>query len=255
MSDPMRTSYGQFCPVAKASEIVATRWTPLILRELMTGAKRFSEIQQGIPLISRAMLVSRLGELEAQGIVHRDARNGGHGHEYVLTDAGEDLRDVLSALGRWGERHSYDAITDDDLDPGVLLWGLRRQIDRSVLPNRRVVLLFDFLNLPSARLRFQRMWLTLMPLAVDVCVKDPGYPVDFTLRGDIRDFIALYLDRVSWRESLRGPLRIEGSTAGIASIPTWLALEPRSRRPQLARLDEHLPTRSVEPAPALTHQG
>ena len=88
----MQSGYGQFCPIAKASEVLATRWTPLILRELMANNRSFNDIHRGVPLISRAVLVARLRELEDQGIIERRARAGGAGHEYWLTPAGDALR-------------------------------------------------------------------------------------------------------------------------------------------------------------------
>ena len=115
----MQTRYGQFCPVAKASEIFATRWTPLVLRELMAGMHTFNDIHRGVPLISRAVLVKRLRELEHQGIIERRQRAEGAGHEYWLTPAGEAFRAVVDALGHWGATYTRDrfarAETHDEL--------------------------------------------------------------------------------------------------------------------------------------------
>src|ERR1700737_280618 len=113
----MPISYGQFCPVAKASEIFATRWMPLILRELMAGTHSFNDLQRGVPLISRAVLVARLRELEDQGVIERRPRAGGTGHEYWLTPAGDGFRSVVDALGCWGETYARDRISRTDLDP------------------------------------------------------------------------------------------------------------------------------------------
>src|SRR5262245_43949126 len=103
----MQNGYGQFCPIAKAAEVVATRWTPLILRELMANNRTFNDIHRGVPLISKAVLATRLQELEYQGIIERRARGGSHS-EYWLTPAGDALRNVVSALGHWGLEHARE---------------------------------------------------------------------------------------------------------------------------------------------------
>ena len=123
----MRTTYGQFCPIAKGSEVFANRWTPLVLRELMAGSHTFNDIHRGVPLISRAMLVARLRELESHGVIERRSRRGGTGSEYWLTPAGEAFRSVVNALGQWGLIHARDSIKVTDFDPSGLLRSLRRR--------------------------------------------------------------------------------------------------------------------------------
>src|SRR5450631_2957332 len=132
----MSASYGQFCPVAKASEIFAACWTPLIVREMLAGACGFNDIHRGVPLISRAVLVTRLRELEENGVVERRPRAGAPGHAYYLTSAGEALRGIIAALGQWGMTYGRDRIERTDLDPALLIWGLRRRIDVTTLPDR-----------------------------------------------------------------------------------------------------------------------
>ena len=129
----MENGYNQFCPIAKASEVLAMRWTPLILRELMADIRTFNDIHRGVPLISRAVLVARLRELEHHGIIER------RGHEYWLTPAGNAFRPVVSELGHWGLVHARDRLRPDDLDPTILLWGFRKRAIRDALPDRRVV--------------------------------------------------------------------------------------------------------------------
>ena len=146
----MSVRYAQFCPVAKASEVFAARWTPLILRELMSGMHAFNDIHRGVPLISRAVLVARLRELEKKGIVERRPRAEGNGHEYWLTPPGEDFGAVMNALAQWGLRHTCDRIEPSDLDPAVLMWGLRKRVDLGALPERRVILRFEFSGVPAS---------------------------------------------------------------------------------------------------------
>jgi DNA-binding HxlR family transcriptional regulator len=221
----MSAGYAQFCPVAKASEIFATRWTPLILRELMSGARCFNEIHRGIPLISRAVLIARLRELENQGIVERRSRSDGGGHEYWLTPAGEDFRVAVTALARWGLTHTQDRIEPSDLDPAVLIWGLRKRADLAALPARRVVLRFEFSGVPASRTKFRIMWLVLAPPNIDVCVKDPGFPVDLTLHGNIRDWISVFLGRTRWRDVAGSVLQLSGDSASVRAVTGWFRLD------------------------------
>lgn len=219
--DCMSIRYAQFCPVAKASEVFAARWTPLILRELISGMHAFNDIHRGVPLISRAVLVARLRELEKNGIVERRSRAQGNGREYWLTAAGA----VMNALGRWGLRHTSERIEPSDLDPALLLWGLRKRIDRDALPGRRVALRFEFSGVPASRTKFRIMWLVVEPGGVDVCVKDPGFPVDLRLRGDIRDWVAVYLGRRKWRDVAGNAVQVEGDPRTMRMLETWLRID------------------------------
>jgi DNA-binding HxlR family transcriptional regulator len=198
---------------------------PLVLRELMAGSRTFNDIQRGVPLISRAVLVSRLRELENEGIIERRARGRGAGHEYWLTPAGDAFRAVISELGHWGLAHARDRLTREDLDPTVLLWGFRKRSDRHALPDRRIVVRFEFSGVPTSRTRFRLMWLLLERTNVDVCVKDPGFPVDLTMRGNIRDFVAIYLGHVLWREVAGKSLIIEGKREFARRVPSWIRLD------------------------------
>src|SRR5262249_9738905 len=122
------TEYGQFCPVALGAEIFAQRWTPLILRELLMGGRRFSDIQRGVPRMSRNLLTRRLSSLRRSGIIEQYPAGNGHGYEYRLTTAGHELSAVVDALGIWGYRWASKDLTDKHLDPDFLMWALRRMV-------------------------------------------------------------------------------------------------------------------------------
>lgn len=221
----MKTGYDQFCPIAKASEILATRWTPLIMRELMAGVRTFNDIHRGVPLISRAVLVARLRELEYHGIIERRPRTGGNGHEYYLTPAGNGFRSVVSELGHWGLVHARDRIKPTDLDPTILLWGFRKRAILRALPHRRVVMRFEFSGVPAAHTTFRTLWLVLERSGADVCVKDPGFPSDLVFRGKIADFVAVYLGHARWRDVKGKAITIEGDRDLARQAPAWIRLD------------------------------
>jgi DNA-binding HxlR family transcriptional regulator len=221
----MSANYGQFCPVAKASEIFTTRWTPLIVRELIAGAHSFNEIHRGVPLISRAVLVARLRDLENHGVIEHRPRADGKGREYCLTPAGEGLRAVTAALGQWGMTYTHDRIKRSDLDPALLVWGLRRRVDVNALPDRRVVLRFEFSGVPASRTKFRVMWLILGRSSVDVCMKDPGFAVDLTLRRNIRDYVEVYLGQTKWSDAARTALQLDGDQKIARAFPVWMQLK------------------------------
>jgi DNA-binding HxlR family transcriptional regulator len=221
----METGYNQFCPIAKASEILATRWTPLIMRELMADIRSFNDIHRGVPLISRAVLVARLRELEHHGVVERRPRADGRGHEYWLTPAGDAFRSVLSELGHWGLVHARDRVKPDDLDPTILLWGFRKRAILSALPDRRIVLRFEFSGVPASRTKFRVLWLVLERAGADVCAKDPGYAIDLVFRGNIADFVAVYLGHAAWRDMNGKTISVEGNPELARQAPGWIRLD------------------------------
>jgi DNA-binding HxlR family transcriptional regulator len=145
----VHTTYGQFCPVALAAEIVAERWTPLILRELLNGSRQFNDLHRGLPRISRALLAQRLGHLERASLLQK--RPAGGGHEYHLTAAGQVLRPVIEALGTWGYTWAASKLREDHLDPGLLMWFLRRQLRAEQLPEQRTVVRFEFHTPPATQ--------------------------------------------------------------------------------------------------------
>ncbi len=221
----MASGYGQFCPVAKGAEIFANRWTPLVLRELMSGERSFNDIHRGVPLMSRALLAERLRQLENDGIIAKVSRRDGSGHEYCLTDAGDALRPVVEALGRWGLQFGRTRLHREESDPTVLLWGLRRRVDRSALPPRRVVVRFALSGVPGSRTGLRSYWLVLERGSIDVCSKDPGFPVDVTITAEITALVHVYLGYASWREATRHGLSVEGSREAVRRVAGWLRLD------------------------------
>ena len=217
--------YGQFCPVAKAAEIVAERWTPLVLRELLCGSRRFSDLHRGVPLMSRTLLAGRLEQLEDAGIVRSVARPRGRGREYHLTAAGEELRPLIECLGEWGQRWARAQIGRGDLDPGLLMWDIHRRVNLEALPPERVVVRFDFHGVPATIRCPRYWWLVLERREVDLCLKDPGFLVDIVVSADLRTLTRVWMGDVRLAETLRaGLIRLEGPRPLVRAFPTWLRL-------------------------------
>lgn len=217
--------YGQFCPVAKAAEIVAERWTPLVLRELLCGSRRFNDLHRGVPLMSRTLLAMRLEQLEDAGIISSVSRPRGRGREYHVTAAGEELRPLIECLGQWGQRWARAQISRGDLDPGLLMWDIHRRVNLETLPPQRVVVRFDFRGVPVT-MRCPRMWwLVLDRPEVDLCLKDPGYPVDIIVSADLRALIRVWMGDARLADAMRaGLIRLEGPRPLVRAFPAWLRL-------------------------------
>lgn len=217
----MGSSYHQFCPVAKAMELLDERWTMLVIRELVTGSQHFNELRRGIPRMSPALLSRRLGQLVRAGIVDREERDGDI--RYALTDAGNELRPVVEALGAWGIRWIGE-IGDEDLDPKLLLWDMHRNIDHAATPPGRIVVAFTFTDVPSSS---RRWWLVISEREADVCDTDPGYPVAVTVTGPLRDLTQIWRGDITWHQALRsGTVALGGPEELRRAVPRWFTLSP-----------------------------
>ena len=226
--------YGQFCPVARACEVIAERWTPLVLRELLTGSRRFNELHRGVPLMSRTLLAQRLRALEDAGVIRSAARVRGRGREYSLTPAGEELRQIIASIGAWGQRWAKRSLGPDTLDAGLLVWDMQRKLQGECLPATRTVVRLDFTGVTRGHRAQRTWWFVLQRPDVDLCLKDPGFGDDLVIKADLAAFTRLWLGHVSLTEILRtGQVRVEGPRALADALPSWLGLAGPSdlRRP------------------------
>jgi DNA-binding HxlR family transcriptional regulator len=232
--------YGQYCPVARAAEILADRWTVLIVRELLAEVSHFNELERGLPRISRTLLSERLRRLEQAGVVERRAAPGGRRTEYRLTRAGRELQRIIDDLGQWGARWAFGDPRPNELDPIVLLWWMRRRVRQKRIGSRRVVIQFDFRGCPT-----QGYWLLIEPNDVSVCLKHPGHDVDLVVSADIMAFYRVWLGRATLAEAVRrDQVRLDGTPADIRAFPQWFAWSPMARAVRAA-----LPTQPRGPAP------
>jgi DNA-binding HxlR family transcriptional regulator len=213
------STYQQFCPVAKAMELLDERWTMLVVRELVTGSRHFNELRRGVPRISPSLLSKRLYQLARAGVVQRQP--DGHRVQYVLTPAGRELQPVIEALGTWGIRW-IGQLGDEDLDPQLLLWDMHRNVDGDTVPAGRTVVQFSFPDVPAET---RDWWLLITPDAVDVCDVDPGYPVAVTVTATLRRMVEIWRGDLGWSDALRsGAVEVTGAAALRRALPRWFTL-------------------------------
>jgi DNA-binding HxlR family transcriptional regulator len=227
-------SYKQFCPVAMAAEVLCTRWTVVLLRELIAGSTRFNDLRRGVPRMSPALLSKRLKDLEEAGVVRRVGSQSDPGiFEYHLTRAGRELKTVVESIGIWGQHWVEAQLSLKHIDPSLLMWDMRRNLDPTPMPERRCVIHFVYPELPSAR---RRWWLVVEPEAeVDLCSVDPGFDVDLYVTTDLRTMTAIWMGLTTVRESTeKGKLRLTGDRRLADHMQTWLGLSPFATEKKLA---------------------
>ena len=215
----MGSSYRQFCPVAKAMELLDERWTLLVLRELMMGSTHFNDLRRGLPRMSPTLLSKRLHQLTAAGITYRDNTDGVV--TYRLTDAGRELRPVVEALGIWGTRWIGE-LGDQDLDPKLLLWDMHRRVDHSAVPDGKTVVHFVFSEIDR---QSRNWWLVINSDEVDVCDLDPGFEVTVSVSAGLRPLTEIWRGDLTWSDAIRsGEVTISGPEALRRSLPSWFEL-------------------------------
>ncbi len=224
-----RGGYGQFCPVSMASEILCSRWTTLVIRELLCGTTRFNDLRRGVPRMSPALLSKRLKELERAGVV-RVVRNDKGGAEYHLTEAGEDLRPLILGIGSWGQRWVESQLSLRNLDPSLLMWDMRRNLNPKPLPSKRCTIQFQYRELPSAR---QNWWLVVDAAAVDLCGFDPGFEIDLLVTSSLRSMTAIWMGLTVVRKEIEeGHLELHGDPKIARAMQQWLGLSPFASEPR-----------------------
>jgi DNA-binding HxlR family transcriptional regulator len=213
--------YGQFCPVAKATELIGERWTILILRELVLGTHRFSGFQRALSRISPSLLTLRLKNLEKAGIIIRKARSGRRGYEYFLTPAGKQLSPIIEHLAVWGMRWARGQLTDRELDVEFLMWEVQRRLNTGALPDGETVLCFIFEELT----KFKSWWIVIQDDEVDLCTKNPGRDVDLYITATVRTMVDVWEGDLDIKLALRkGLIKTSGNSQLARTFPQWYGI-------------------------------
>jgi DNA-binding HxlR family transcriptional regulator len=216
--------YGQYCPMARALEILGDRWTLLIVRDLLSGALHFNELERGLPGISRTLLSQRLRWLQEAGILVRRVAATGRTITYALTPAGQDLQPVVDALVEWGAQWSFGEPRAEELDPLLLLWWMRAGIYGERLPSRRIVVEFSF---RGSGVHADTYWLLLEKDDRSICLKPPGFETDVLVRADLAAMFQVWLGRLTFADALRDALiEVDAAPALVRAFPGWFALSP-----------------------------
>ena len=218
-------SYGQYCPVARAAEILGKRWTLLILRDLHGGCRHFNELRKGVPLISPSLLSRRLKELETAGVVERRCGEGGRSPEYHLTAAGCETAAIVELFGVWGQRWVRNVLGEDELDEGLLMWAISGTIDAGEFPAGRSVVQFTFNDRPT--LRYDLWWLVVDDGDVEICIDDPGFDVDLYITTDLRTLTKVAIGDIPARAAVRsGAIELHGARKLAAGFGKWMGFSP-----------------------------
>lgn len=213
-------TYGQFCPVAKASEIFAERWTPLIIRELLMGSRKFSELELGMAHIPRSLLTKRLRTLEDAGVLVRKTEGSSKRAEYHLTEAGAELLDIVKGLGDWGQKWINHDIGAEDVDPALLTWDMHRRVNIDLLPPERVVVQINFNGAGSGE-----FWLVLERPEPSVCMIDPELEVDLFVTADTIAIHKVWMGMASLANCIdEGLIQIDGLTTHVDGFARWFKL-------------------------------
>lgn len=216
-----RGGYGQFCPVSMASEILCSRWTTLVVRELLCGTTRFNDLRRGLPKMSPALLSKRLKELQQAGVI-TVSRKTSSSVEYHLSDAGEELRSLIMGLGNWAQRWMESRLSLKNLDPSLLMWDMRRNLNVKLLPERRSTIQFLYPELSGSQ---KRWWLVVEGGIVDLCNFDPGHELNLLVTTSLRTMTAVWMGLTTIKkEAEGGELEIDGDPSLAGSMQQWLGL-------------------------------
>lgn len=211
--------YGQFCPIAKATELVGGKWTLLIIRELLMGGTRFNELQRGLSLISPTILSRRLDELTNHGLVLKRKIPGQRGYEYFPTESCRELLPIIRRLGGWGMRWARSNLTEKDYDVELLMLYLKRSIVAEKFVGRETVIRFQFTDIE----KFPEWWLVVTGEEVDLCVHDPGKEVDVYFTSTVKTMADIWMGDTTYKKAIRDRLlTIVGEKNLTRNVTSWM---------------------------------
>ena len=227
-------SYGQFCPLAQAAQLLCERWTLIVVRELIAGSTRFNEIKKGVPTMSPTLLSARLKQLVAAKVVEQSGSKGNY--TYKLTSAGLELRPIVELLGAWGHRWAHSNLDKGDLDAGLLMWDMRRTVDPAVFPSYRVVVQFEYSDAPKGE---RDWWLVSENGEIDLCLNNPGYDVDILIKCLLKTMTEIWICQQPFRDAVKkGDIKVLGDLKLTSKLQDWLRTSPLARLGSLDKLPE-----------------
>ena len=224
-------TYGQFCPLAQATQLLCERWTLIIVRELVAGSTRFNELKKGAPLMSPTLLSARLKQLAEAGVIALSGSKGDY--TYSLTSAGLELRPVVELLGAWGHRWARSNLNKGDLDASLLMWDMRRTVNPEIFPTHRIVVKFEYPDAPKGA---RNWWLVSDKGEIDLCLNDPGHDVDIVIKCGLKTMTEIWICQKRFSDAVKkGDIKVMGDPRLTNKLQDWLRSSPLS---QLGALDE-----------------
>lgn len=215
--------YGQFCPIAKASEVLGEKWTVLIIREILMGGRRFSELQRGLGTISPTLLTRRLADLEANGLIYKKNISGARGHEYLPTESCKELQPVLLSIGNWGMRWAHENLRTEDYDVELLIIYLQRSILPDKLPSSETIIRFQFSDMAKKA----EWWLICEGGKVEACDKDPGKDVDVYINTTVKTMTEIWMGKRTYRSARKADdIKVWGNTYLADHLTSWIQSSP-----------------------------
>ena len=227
-------TYGQFCPLAQATQLLCERWTLLVVREMIAGSTRFSELQKGVPLMSPTLLSSRLKMLVKAGVIDQTGSKGSY--TYNLTQAGLELRPVVELLGAWGHRWVPSNLNKGDMDAGLLMWDMRRTVDPTVFPSHRIVVQFEYPDAPQGS---RDWWLVSENGEIELCLSDNGFDVDILIKCPLKKMTEVWICQQRFSDAVKkGDIKVMGDPKLANKLQEWLRSSPLSKLGSLGKLPE-----------------
>ena len=213
--------YGQFCPIAKASEIIGEKWTLLVVRELLMGGTRFSELQRGLSMISPTMLSKRLDTLEQHGLLMKKKIPNQKGYEYFPTKSCSELLPIIRTLGDWGMRWARSNLTEKDYDVELLMLYLKRSINPENLIGNETVIRFKFTDIKD----YPNWWMLVKGNEVDLCVNDPGKEIDVYFTTTVKTMAGIWMGDTTYKKALANDeLKLVGPKALTKDVSSWMEI-------------------------------
>jgi DNA-binding HxlR family transcriptional regulator len=212
--------FGQFCPIAKATEIIGEKWMILILREVLMGSTRFNELQRGLSMISPAVLSKRLSSAVDYGLILKKKLPGQKGYEYLPTKAAKELLPIFIELGNWGMRWTREHLTEKDFDVDFLLLYLQRSIQPENLPGKETTIRFSFTDLEHQ----PNWWILVRNDEVDVCTIDPGREVDIYFTCSAKCMSDIWMGETSYKKEIANKnLKLVGPRVLTRNVTDWMS--------------------------------